>query len=128
MSTNNTYLAVFLGSKTSPQMVEWNALSEGERQAKQREGIAAWKSWVEKHQAAIVGMGGPLGKTKKVSDQGIIDTTNEMGAFMVIGADSHEAAAKLFEKHPHFTIFSGRIRGDYASSADAGRLVVADVS
>jgi hypothetical protein len=44
MSTNNTYLAVFLGSKTSPQMTEWNALSEGEREAKKHEGIAAWKS------------------------------------------------------------------------------------
>jgi hypothetical protein len=107
MSTNNTYLAVFLGSKTSPQMVAWNALTEGERQAKQQEGIAAWKSWAEKHQAAIVGMGGPLGETKKVSDHGVMDTSNEMGAFMVVRADSHEAAAKLFENHPHFTIFPG---------------------
>jgi hypothetical protein len=24
-----------------------------------------------------------------------------------VRADSHEAAAKLFEKHPHFSIFSG---------------------
>ena len=107
MSTNNTYLAVFLGSKTSPRMMEWNALPEGERQAKKQEGIAAWKSWSEKHQAAIVGLGGPLGKTKKVTEHGIIDTSNEMGAFMVVRADSHEAAAKLFEKHPHFTIFPG---------------------
>jgi len=52
-------------------------------------------------------MGGPLGKTKKVSEHGITDTNNEMGAFMVVRADSHEAAAKLFEKHPHFTIFPG---------------------
>jgi hypothetical protein len=107
MSTNNTYLAVFLGSKTSPRMTEWNALPEGERQAKKQDGIAAWKSWAEKRQAAIVNMGGPLGKTKKVSEHGITDTGNEMGAFMVVRADSHEAAAKLFEKHPHFTIFPG---------------------
>jgi hypothetical protein len=30
-----------------------------------------------------------------------------MGAFIIVRADSHEAAAKLFEKHPHFTIFPG---------------------
>jgi hypothetical protein len=30
-----------------------------------------------------------------------------MGAFIVVRADSHEAAAKLFENHPHFTIFPG---------------------
>jgi hypothetical protein len=89
MSTNNTYLAVFLGGKTSPRMTEWNALPEGERQVKKQEGIAAWKSWSEKHQAAIVGLGGPLGKTKKVTAHGITDTSNEMGAFMVVRADSH---------------------------------------
>jgi hypothetical protein len=64
MSTNNTYLAVFLGSKTSPRMTEWNALPEAERQGRKQQGIAAWKSWSEKHQAAVVGLGGPLGKTK----------------------------------------------------------------
>jgi hypothetical protein len=88
-------------------MTAWNALPEAERLAKQQEGIAAWKAWAEKHQAAIVAMGGPLGKTKKVSQRGIEDTSNEMGAYMVVRADSHEAAAKLFERHPHFTIFPG---------------------
>src|SRR5262245_46045961 len=107
MSANDTFLAVFLGSKTNPRMTAWNALPEVERLAKQQEGIAAWKAWAEKHQAAIVGMGGPLGKTKKVSQRGIEDTSNEMGAYMVVRADSHEAAAKLFERHPHFTIFPG---------------------
>ena len=63
MSTNNTYLAVFLGSKTSPKMKAWTALPEAERRAKEREGIAAWKAWVEKNHGAIVGMGGPLGRS-----------------------------------------------------------------
>jgi hypothetical protein len=106
MSTNN-YLAVFLGSKTSPKMKAWNALSEAEQRAKGREGIAAWKAWVEKHQGAIVAMGGPLGKTKKVTAHVIEDVSNEMGGFTVVRADSHEAAAKLFENHPHFTLFPG---------------------
>jgi hypothetical protein len=28
-----------------------------------------------------------------------------MSAFVVVRANSHEAAATLFENHPHFTIF-----------------------
>lgn len=44
MSTNNTYLVVFLGSKSGPKMTAWNALSEVDRQAKERDGIAAWKA------------------------------------------------------------------------------------
>ena len=107
MSTNDTYLAVFLGSKTSAKMSAWNALPEEQRRAKEREGIAAWRAWIEKHQEAIVGMGGPLGKTKKVTQRGIEDISNEMGAFTVVRAQSHESAAKLFEKHPHFAIFPG---------------------
>jgi hypothetical protein len=75
--------------------------------AKEQEGIAAWKAWAEKHHVAIVGMGGPLGKTKKVTQHGIVDTSNEIRAYTVVRADSHEAAAKLFEKHPHFMIFPG---------------------
>jgi hypothetical protein len=107
MNTDNTYLAVFLGSKNSARFAAWNALPEGERREKEKQGMNAWKAWVEKHQAAIVAMGGPLGKTKKVTVSGIADTSNEMGAFTVVRADSHEAAAKLFENHPHFAIFPG---------------------
>jgi len=107
MSTNNTYLAVFLGSKTSPRRVAWDALPEGDRRAKEREGMAAWKAWVEKHHTEIISMGGPLGKTKKVTQRGTDDTSNDMGAFTVVRADSHEAAAKLFDRHPHFSIFPG---------------------
>jgi hypothetical protein len=107
MSTNNTYLAVFLGSKTSSRWMAWDALPDGDRRAKEREGVAAWKAWVEKHHAAIVSMGGPLGKTKQVTQQGSHDTSNHLGAFTVVRADSHEAAAKLFDQHPHFTIFPG---------------------
>ena len=107
MSTNDTYLAVFLGSKTSPRMVAWNALPEEERRAKMQDGIAAWRAWADKHQTAIIGMGGPLGKTKRVTGQGIEDVTNELSAYTIVRADSHAAAAKLFEKHPHFTNFPG---------------------
>jgi hypothetical protein len=107
MSTNDTFLAVFLGSKTSAKMMAWNALPEAERRAKEQHGIGAWKAWVEKYQGAIVAMGGPLGKTKKVDANGTADISNQLGAFTVVRAASHEAAAKLFENHPHFAIFPG---------------------
>ena len=103
----SNYLAVFVGSRNNPRMAAWMAMPETERKAKEQEGIAAWKSWMEKHQASVVEGGGPLGKTKRVSSGGTADVSNEMGGFVVVRADSHEAAAKLFEKHPHFSIFPG---------------------
>jgi hypothetical protein len=108
MSTSNTFLAVFLMNKSSPRLAAWNALPETERQAKTKEGIAAWKAWAEKHRTSIVETGGPLGKTKKITGNGIEDVSNDLSAFMVVRAASQEEAAKLFEHHPHFTIFPGQ--------------------
>ena len=69
--------------------------------------MAAWHAWAALHQASIAYMGGPLGKTKRASERGIDDVSNEMGGFLVVRAESHEAAAMLFENHPHFAIFPG---------------------
>lgn len=107
MSDQQLFLAVFLGRKDSPNMKTWQSLSEEERQARHEKGMAAWKAWVEKHQAALVQMGGPLGKTKTVGAHGIEDTSNTMGAFTVVRAATHADAARMFEGHPHFTIFPG---------------------
>ena len=100
-------IAIEKDEGTSAILGAWNSLPEAERRAKERQGMAAWKAWVEKHQGAIVAMGGPLGKTKKITQRGIEDISNDMGAFTVVRAESNEAAAKLFENHPHFTIFPG---------------------
>jgi len=107
MSTNDTFLAVFTGGKNSAKMAAWNALAEAERNTRAQQGMAAWKAWVEKHQGAILQMGGPLGKTKKVDSQGVADFTHLLTAFTVGRAPSHGAAAKMFEGHPHFSIFPG---------------------
>ena len=107
MSGNNSFLAIFLGDRTGARRREWDALPEDQRRAREAEGIAAWKEWVGKNQGAIVAMGGPLGKTKRVSEGGIEDVSNALSAYTIVRADSHEAAARLFEGHPHFTIFPG---------------------
>ncbi|AOJ27789.1 hypothetical protein WJ12_22955 [Burkholderia seminalis] len=101
------YLAVFLGTKDSPAMKAWVALSEAERRTRERDGIAAWHAWVDRHRDAIVEMGGPLGKTKTIDANGIKDTANALSGFTVVRAASHDAAAAMFEGHPHFTLFPG---------------------
>jgi hypothetical protein len=103
----SNYLAVFVGSKDNPRMAAWMKMSDAERKSKEQEGIAAWGAWMQKHANVVVGEGGPLGKTKRVSPSGIADVSNNLGGFVVVKANSHEAAAKLFENHPHFTIFPG---------------------
>lgn len=70
-------------------------------------GMQAWSEWMARHADRIVDTGGPLGKTKKVSAAGIADIQNNIAAYVVVEAEDHEAAARMFEGHPHFTIFPG---------------------
>ncbi|HWK49582.1 MAG TPA: hypothetical protein VNR40_06830 [Steroidobacter sp.] len=100
-----TFLAVYTGSPTSFE--KWTRLPEAERKQREQAGMKAWGDWMAKHQADVVVQGGPLGKTKQVNAAGISDIRNNMAGFVVVKADSHEAAARLFEGHPHFTIFPG---------------------
>ncbi|UWU83545.1 hypothetical protein N2605_29160 [Bradyrhizobium yuanmingense] len=107
MSTEHKFLAVYLGSTSGSKMAAWRALPEAERKAKEQEGMASWHGWVEKHKSAIVEMGGPLGKTRRIDGSGITEVSNALTGFTVVRAASQEDAAKLFENHPHFAIFPG---------------------
>jgi len=102
---HKTFLAVFLGSQAA--MEKFRQKPDAERKELEKKGMAAWMVWAKKHEGSIAQMGGPLGKTKKVSKKGVADVHNEMGAFTVVRAATHEAAAKMFDGHPHFTIFPG---------------------
>lgn len=99
------FLAIYLG--TPAAMESFRNLPETERKAREAQGIAAWHAWAERHKAAIVELGSPLGRTKRIGKDGITDVRNAMGAWTVVQADSQEAAAKLFLDHPHFAIFPG---------------------
>jgi hypothetical protein len=105
MSMKDTYLAVFMSNKTSPSWRAWYAMSDAERRTKDEAGLAALKAWDEKHRDDIVYMGGPLGPTKRTTRDGVTDAVNELTVFVVVRAPSHEAAARMFEGHPHITIF-----------------------
>ena len=63
--------------------------------------------WGAANAAAIVDQGSPLGKTKRAGPHGISDIRNAIAGYVIVEAHSHEAAAKLFENHPHFAIFPG---------------------
>jgi len=99
------FLAVYLG--TPSMLSDWNKLDEATRKQREQTGIKAWGDWMTAHSSSVVVQGGPLGKTKRASPQGIADTRNAMTGYVVVQAESHDAAAKMFLNHPHFTIFPG---------------------
>lgn len=102
-----TFLAIYLGSEQATQKSGWTNLSDGERQTREARGIAAWLDWAKVNAGAIVDRGTPLGKTKRVSHDGVADTKNAVAGYVIVRAESHADAARLFENHPHFSIFPG---------------------
>lgn len=99
------YLAIFLGSTAS--MDKWKELPEEERVLKEKAGFEGWTQWIKDNEKSIVEVGSPLGKTKHVDKNGVSDLRNNLGAWTLVQAESHEEAAKLFENHPHYMIMPG---------------------
>lgn len=102
------FLAVFTGTPQAMEDSGWNALSDPERQERTQAGMKAWQDWMAKHEGRIAVPGGPIGKTMSVSANGIEQAQNNICGYVVVSAESHEAAAKLFEGHPHFSVFPGQ--------------------
>lgn len=102
-----SFLAIYIGTEAALERAQWNELDEEERKAIEASGVKAWMEWGMANSAAIVDQGSPLGKTKRASSQGIADIKNSMTGYVIVRAESHEAAARLFENHPHFSIFPG---------------------
>ena len=101
------FLAIYIGTAASLERSQWNRLDDETRKKREAEGMKAWMDWGTAHSAVILDQGNPLGKTKRAAPDGVSDIKNVMTGYVIIQAESHEAAAKLFEDHPHFTIFPG---------------------
>lgn len=95
-----SFLALYMGS-TSPDAQSPANLGEETIAA----GMKAWGDWMVRHADVIVVTGGPLGKTLKTSAGGVTSLRNAVTGYVVVRAETHEAA--LFLAHPHFTIFPG---------------------
>ena len=75
----------------------------------QKAGMDAWTSWSQKAGKQIIDMGGPLGKSMKVTKGATAPTTNDLGGYSVLQAESKEALAETLKNHPHFMMGEGTI-------------------
>lgn len=75
----------------------------------QKAGMEAWMAWSKKAAASIVEMGGPLGKSLRVTPGGASAITNDLGGFNILQAESKEALAETMKGHPHFMMADGSI-------------------
>ena len=88
------FVAIYLGSAEG--LAEWKATDDEKRKEREKAGMEGWMKWAKDNEASIVDLGSPLGKTKRIDAKGISDTKNEITAYTIVQAESHEAAAELF--------------------------------
>jgi len=101
------FMALYVGSPDAFARSGWDKLDDSARKAREIEGMKAWGAWQEKNKIVAIDEGSPLGKTKRTDKNGVSDISNQIAGYIIVEAESHDAAARLFLNHPHFTIFPG---------------------
>jgi hypothetical protein len=89
------FIAIYYAPRE--KLDEWMNASKAEQEA----GMDGWKTWGDTHKKAIVDMGAPLGRNKRVMGSGVTDMRNEACGYTIVEADTHAAAAKIFADNPH---------------------------
>lgn len=95
------FMAVFM--MPSAGLDEWMKKPEEERKAEEGKMKADWDAWMASHKGAVSGTAG-VGKPKRVTKDGVTDARNDLMMYSFVQAESAEAAAAMFEGHPHFGI------------------------
>jgi hypothetical protein len=89
---------------------DWMAnVDEATRKEQSDTMMKDWQTWMTEHAATIVDKGLPLGKTKRITGDTVSDTKNDLNWYLVVEAESHEAATEMFKGHPHLQIPSSYI-------------------
>ncbi len=84
-------------------MDEWMKTPEADRKAMEKQMEDQWNTWMAEHKGAITESAG-VGKPKRVTAGKSEDSRNDIMMYSFVEAESLEAAAKMFENHPHFGI------------------------
>lgn len=96
----------FLVTYLAPASVidEWKKTDPEKRRAAESEMQNDWKKWMSSNAGIFVDKGAGVGKTRRVTAQGSAAAKNEIMLYAIVQAESHEAASKMFEDHPHLRI------------------------
>jgi hypothetical protein len=101
----------FLVTYLAPASVidDWKKTDPETRKAAEEKMRADWGKWMSKNANIFVDKGAGVGKTRRVTAQGSGAGRNDIMLYTIVQADSHEAASKMFEDHPHLGIPSASI-------------------
>jgi len=96
----------FLVTYLAPTSVieDWKKTDPEKRKVAEEKMKSDWQKWMSDHVGIFVDKGAGVGKTRRVTGQGSADGRNDIMLYAIVEAESHEAASKMFEDHPHLGI------------------------
>ncbi len=100
-SNKKKFLALYL--VPAAVIEDWSKTEPEKRKAPEEKMRAEWNKWMQDHADMIISTEAG-GKTKRVSRDGTSDVRNDIMLYALVEAESHEAATKAFENHPHLQI------------------------
>jgi hypothetical protein len=99
-SARRKFLVLYLPTAV---IEEWRKTDPASREQAEQATRADWMQWMNDH-SEMVRSTEAGGVTKRVTAGGVADARNDVMLVSVVESDSHDAAAKAFENHPHLRI------------------------
>jgi len=99
----NKYFVLFCVPVST--MADWTKNTSPEERKKQSDQMMKdWGTWMEKLGAKLTDKGMPLGKTKRITKGKVADVKNDLNYYVIVEAESHDAAAEMIKDNPHLQI------------------------
>jgi hypothetical protein len=99
------FLAVY--TMKPEDLASFRSRPKAEQEATDAIGLGQWSAWEERNAASILDRGGMVGKTTRITKDGITEAVNPFCGYLVVEAETADDAARLFHDHPHITVFPG---------------------
>ena len=96
------FLVVYLAPASV--LADWAKTDPDQRKVAEEKMQGEWRLWMKNHDKLLSDRGAGVGKTKRISAKGITDGKNDIMLYSIVEAQSHDAAARAFEHHPHLQI------------------------
>jgi hypothetical protein len=103
MSTSPAKKFLVLYLVPADVLAAWAKTDPATRKTAEAKMQADWGRWMGEH-AKMIRITEAAGRTKAVTAGGITDAKNDIMLYSIVEAESHEAAAAPFARHPHLQI------------------------
>ncbi len=99
-------MAKFLVLYLAPHAVvdEWMKTPPEKRKAEEEKMMGEWKKWMSEHASVFADQGAGVSRPKRIDAKGTSDGRNDIMLYAIVNADSLDAAARMFQNHPHLGI------------------------